>query len=608
MIMIQNVLIVQKKHDLVRILALYPDIRFCYLGDNRAGYQEILGPYSGHEVPLDYSESRFNQDCVEAYLDLLGNMSRKNSSIFWWATFTSSKNRFVSRLLSDLFAFRSVIRILNSETGPVFLIIDPPSGITRSLEKYCNDRNISLEKVSPGGDDLTSRIRTIIEPWKASLQFVVSTWGKILIARLLFSGVIRRRAPLSGSTCIVRTWAYDRSIDGQQQYHDAFFGVLPEFIQKQKNLVIIAGIIGSYPKIAYRLRGVNNFTIIPQEYFLHFSDPVRALRAVRKNGVTVSGEVSYLGSDVSDILQEALYQDNTRHVPLQYLYSCWAKRMQKVFHPEIFTTTYENNPWEKVCFITLKENDPRIKIIGYQHAVLSQSSLNMMINPLEINSLPIPDLVITIGNVTKDFLETRGSYPPERLKTGCGLRFVQSQKTISPRERDNPLRILVALEGGLSESVNLVSFIFHALKEQSGVKIIIRSHPELPFDMFSGYLDVDISRYPHFVCSHNTRLQDDLDECDILIYRGSSVAVDALNRGVSLIHIRQRDILSVDPLFGNSWLKWVAEDEAGLKNAIAEIDEMTAEEYMNAVCEARNYLKQYFYEVTEERMQVFLPS
>jgi hypothetical protein len=404
---------------------------------------------------------------------------------------------------------------------------------------------------------------------------------------------------------VIRTWVYDRSIDEHGKYHDSFFGVLPEFIQKNRNLVIIAGIIGDFPNVAWKARSVNEFIIIPQEYFLSFFDPVRAIIDARKNTIRIEEDVFFLGNDILAILQAELERDFTFFVPHQYLYSFWIRRMQKMFPIETFVTTYENNPWEKVCFLSLRQNQDQIKIYGYQHAVLALSSLNMVVSSVEKTIIPLPDKIITIGEITKRFLEERGKIPPEIVKIGCGLRFIQSIPSENKFCTKNYC-LLVAPEGGLSESVNLVTFVFNALKNVKNLKVIIRSHPELPFDQYSKYLHFDISRHPQFSLSTVPDIQEDLAACDILIYRGSSVAIDGLKTGMGLIHVKLQDILPVDPLFDCQWLKWTVGDEPGLRRAVEEIYAMNDETYQKSLHEAREYLKKYFYEVTDERLQVFI--
>ena len=98
------------------------------------------------EIKINKNDSTlFTNKFVESYLDLIGKLGAKYNSIYWWVTFTSSKNKFVSKLLPDLFFIRSVINILEEKPEIDILIIDPPKTICRSLAKYCGKKSIDME-------------------------------------------------------------------------------------------------------------------------------------------------------------------------------------------------------------------------------------------------------------------------------------------------------------------------------------------------------------------------------------------------------------------------------------------------------------------------------
>ena len=119
----------------------------------------------------------------------------------------------------------------------------------------------------------------------------------------------------------------------------------------------------------------------------------------------------------------------------EYLHSYYIKRVLKFFDIDTFTTTYENNPWEKVCLLTLKKYSPHTHIIGYQHAALSRASINMFMSDDEKEKIPLPDRIITIGDATKSILEKLGNHNPNKMRVGCGLRFSHIFNTEQKIER-----------------------------------------------------------------------------------------------------------------------------------------------------------------------------
>ena len=101
-------------------------------------------------------------------------------------------------------------------------------------------------------------------------------------------------------------------------------------------------------------------------------------------------------------------------------------------------------------------------------------------------------------------------------------------------------------------------------------------------------------------------MKDDLDESDMVIYWGSTVALEALMLGKPVINFDAGDALSYDPLFECHHLKWTVNKQTHLVEVIEKIYNMSDEEYEHQLKLAREYLGDYFYEITEERLDRFL--
>jgi len=192
-----------------------------------------------------------------------------------------------------------------------------------------------------------------------------------------------------------------------------------------------------------------------------------------------------------------------------------------------------------------------------------------------------------------------------RIREGCGLRFGHVFNT-GKIQHNKKYKILVTPEGVLSESVNLVNFVHAALKNNKKIKIIVRPHPALPFSAFRHRLNFEIASFPNLSVSNNESVKKDLEESDIVIYRGSSLSIEALMMGIPVIHVSLNDILSVDPLFECSSLKWVVSEERELVDAVEAVYQMRADEYQKKWIEAKKYITNYIYEITDERLSEFI--
>ena len=52
------------------------------------------------------------------------------------------------------------------------------------------------------------------------------------------------------------------------------------------------------------------------------------------------------------------------------------------------------------------------------------------------------------------------------------------------------------------------------------------------------------------IFSKNNNIFKDIDQCDVILYSGSSVSIQAINQGlVPIYYHKNKDLFSIDPLF-----------------------------------------------------------
>lgn len=581
---------------------------YIYLGEREADISHSLDLHHFEEITLNTYDDSSREQFLQSYIDLMGKLGAEHDSIYWWSTFTASKNRFASRLCFNLFLFSSVISKLRTDPKHDLLIINPPKEICSSLKQYCAANSIGFKL-------LHNRLSCIIDiPKYYGKQMVsnafstVRLWRNMHIAKKYFKKRFTIEVRTKNKCYVLRSWFYSNSITAKNEYNDSFFGKLPgHLVQKGKNLIVIAGIIGNYKSIAKAIAANNDYTIFPQEFFLRYRDPIRAVVNIYTHKITLKGDIDFEGLDVSDIIKSSIKQDfGNAGILENYIYYFWMKRLVATIDVDTFTTTCENNPWERMCIMALRRHSPGTTILGYQHTVVPQASANMFISKYEKDIVPMPDKILTVGVANKRIMERYGAYDSGEIEEACALRF-EYLFNIQTRPRSRSNRILVALEG-VFDVYHMVNYTVKELKESSDYKIKIRPHPALPLERISHLLDDDIVShpYPHMSISQNTTLKEDLEESDMVIYWGSTVAIEALMMGKPLIHFDSGDILSYDPLFECPHLKWIVDKNSNLPKTIEKIYTLSDEEYHFRLDHAREYLESYLCPNTEEGLDKFL--
>lgn len=581
---------------------------YVYLGERNEGISHSLRQNAFEEISLDDYDDLTREKFLRDYIDLIGKLGRKHNSIYWWATYTASKNRFASSLSNHLSMFLSVVNLLRGDSQGVFLIINPPKEIVSSLKIYCRENSIDFELLHSPMGNIGAELKAICWQMLGIGHFVYQTWRNTHLAKRYLGKRVTERIQGMDECYVLRSILYSSSIDENGSYRDAFFGPLPDHLAKrQQDFVIVGGIIGDYRSIVKRIAKNSDWVIIPQELFLKYMDPIRVVFGVYRNRIRLNDRIYLEGLDTTDILKQNIGQDFRSVGTLRnYIYYFWMKKLIETVKVDTFTTTCENNPWERMCTLALKRYSPETMILGYQHTVVPQASANMFVSEYEKDVMPMPDKILTVGRTSKGIIERYGAYEPGKIEESCALRF-EYLFDIETRPRGRSNQILVALEG-VFDVYHLVNYVLRELKEATNYRVKIRSHPALPLQNIRHMLDYDLAAFPHVYLSENTSLQEDIDESGIVIYWGSTVALEALLMGKPIIHFDSGDILSYDPLFESSHLKWIVNVNENLPNMIENIYGLTDEEFELQLSRAKDYLDDYFYGVTEERLDKFMPT
>jgi hypothetical protein len=105
--------------------------------------------------------------------------------------------------------------------------------------------------------------------------------------------------------------------------------------------------------------------------------------------------------------------------------------------------------------------------------------------------------------------------------------------------------VLVACSDGLEESAELAFIAANLFGEDEGIQIILKCHPRAPFEMIKDAIDIQM---PKHVRVSEEPIVELMQNCLIMVYSGSTVAVQALAVGLLPIHVRTTFDFDLDPL------------------------------------------------------------
>jgi len=283
------------------------------------------------------------------------------------------------------------------------------------------------------------------------------------------------------------------------------------------------------------------------------------------------------------------------------IYYIIGKRMIDLYKPDYCLLGHENYPWEKLFVLGMKSTKSNVHIIGYQHSVLYSAFTTVLLSRNEKNIIPLPDRIVTIGEITKEYLEIKGNYDSSILLEGCALSDSKSSLTLNERPKSN--NILVIL-GCYPRAKIMLDFVLSSLKD-SDFHLILRPHPASPLHGYSDKLIINIASFKNLEESTYS-LERDLKRSVVVLYDGSKVALEAMRFGLPVININPFfDSLSFDPLINWVTFKWVASSKESLLKSLDEIMSMDNREYDNKRKEAIKYSKDYLGEKKSNYLDAF---
>ncbi|MBU0630381.1 MAG: hypothetical protein KKC80_05615 [Candidatus Margulisbacteria bacterium] len=397
---------------------------------------------------------------------------------------------------------------------------------------------------------------------------------------------------------MIRSWATSASLSSSP-YKDLYFGLLHDDLRKkQLNVDMFVGVLGDFIEAVKIMK--TDGKPLPQEMLLRLIDPLLAFFSCRLKPCKVTGPVYFQGIDISLLLNSCLAYERARGQDLHnMIYYYLGKGIGRHYKLATCIFSHENYPWEKMLTLGLRATK-KPYIIGYQHSVLYQALTSVLLSANEKNFIPLPDRIVTVGSITRDYLVKDGHYPPAILQVGCSLSAVKAGFEIKPKLTSK--NILVVL-GCYPRAKEMLEFVISSLKE-SDFQLIIRPHPAAPLSNYIDNLTFNLLAINNVEISSRP-LQQDIERSFVVLYDGSKVALEAMGMGLPVIKISHfHDIISYDPLINSPLNKLKAGSEKSLVTLLNEISLKGENE--DQTIKAQRYYREYLGRKSEECLCLFL--
>lgn len=494
---------------------------------------------------------------LKEYIKFIAFLGAKIKPVEWWYTSLSSKNRFQSPLMS---AFE-VYYFGQSSLGP-------PARLT--FKAFAKSFLA----------DCFKSIYAWIVGWRAR-------------------GLIRKDTTKYD---VLMTFSYAASFTSTD-FKDSYWGPLPDFLKKDRPILQIHLPIGCYfksleffnknPNVVPIYSLVSPLIFLKAAYRLLRLSVSWNLDAIDDNEKLKPIVRTYLSQEILNpslfyaILVELVFNDLAKN-----------KKVSQVLIP------FEGNAWERGVVKGIKTIDKTILVRGYVHTVIPEISTNLFPGPSEFQDGPFPDKILTLGDIPTKVLAEKGSFPMGILETSCALRFSSLFKLEKAPEVVDK-KILVLLEG-VFPAVQVVDYFLKQAKNNPSWIFQFRFHPALTWEKLKKLSTFSDNISENVIFSKNKSLYQEINEAKIVAYWGSTAGIEALYMGRPVIHLDLGSVLSYDPLFMHKGYHWKVSKSSELSVVLREIDSLSEVQKTELCKESEIFLKNYFSEITEEKMKRFL--
>lgn len=567
---------------------------------------------------------RHGADFRDRYVRFMGALNRDNASFDWWTHDFATRNALATDLGDNVFHTFLVDRVLSAGPDDISLVVVTESAdLAGQLAHFARERGISFVRATTGrvhgaggraagghvvGGRATgaraaiARLAGWLPFWP--ITYVIRGWWRVRKVRRAIRSDIG-----DGPYVVIGTLINHQSFDAEGRYRDTYFGDLADRLAESGTPVLVFGALGRDwdGDLALLARAAPSCPVIPIQYFLSTADLLVCFaRSVSRffSPTRIAGSTTFDGVDVGHLIERQARRDASRAYFTHLHYHYCARALTRHMRIETFVYPFENRPFEKMYLLAMGDAKPRPRTVGYNHATATPKHLNLVLAPEERDVLPLPDLVLTVGEVTRRWMVEEGGFAAERVGLGCGLRH-RMPRDATPRERARPLRdVLVVLTAEVDEYLRMLGFLAAAFPEGAGGRrLMIRPHPitpladalermqPLPFEF------EEVSAPP---------LDEVLEASDVVLYTSSTVALEALARGIPVVYLDTGEYLRVDPLVGLEAFRFDTDGPEDLAAALGAIDQMTEADYAAAQEAAARYAREYILPASDENVGRFM--
>lgn len=551
---------------------------------------------------LSASANRLRQP----YLDYIGSLSQRFSSLSWWTSRIAEKNVMSSPLFLYLCYLDVFVNVLQGD-----------------LDKN-NNENICIFSESPVLLNIFYHL-SISKSYKIfrfynrhKLEWFFVAFVRIISFYLLgikhkfWSTITKKKtSKFKKPLTILRTWVSENDFGNDGTFKDSYFLNLKDYLIQQGKTVVIWPMLYNtkrpFKKAIKWFRQNKDLFLIPEDYYRaidYFKSTVTCFNIFN----LFKHKFIFNNLDVTLLFKEetwrSFFEPGMPEIIMHYFL---AKRMKNM-HIKIdkFIITFENMFHEKPLLLGLAEFYPGTESIGFQHSVLYPLLLSLYISGKEYKIIPMPDKIICSGKFFKQTLISEG-YPENKLVCGPALRFQYLWQPYNKNNDQSENIALIAFPLTKSSALELMSKVWPILIKKPGIKVWLKAHPLMASSQLAEIMR-KFSGASALIKVVDGPIKNILPKIRFAITTASGIVLDMIALGLPVIRVRQDLDLNLDPMdwFPLDEMQFVARTSKQIEEEIQRILSLEEKQFQQLRDYGKNMIEKCFYPVTEETLASFI--
>lgn len=499
-----------------------------------------------------------------------------NNSVYWYSSF-ALQNIWHSSFyigLESYFRLQQLLQDNHTESLSLYCDSSIWSSNIKELVKQFDDCRLKLP--------LSERVYQLRQKLFSPIQYLRSLYNTFKFMRSHITGKDEAYKPYSNRDLIFVSVWFKKTFNAKPVV-DPFFSDLPHACQQAGLKVGVFSHIQDYqPSVQEKLSSVSP---IPVESYVNHISNLDLIRIVAK---ALLARIKLPKIKLLKPIRADIQSSRSQHI-------CYALLMQyalqKVLKNNLNANIihmYEGHSWEYGCQYAARQAGR--PCFGYQHSAILPSHIKMRIPGSKLK--PVPDIIFTTGKVAKKILVDHWGHDANKVVSACAFRRAAIyQYTPALICTDYADTILILLQG-LSSDLHWVHHICSNLHSTRPRQVIVRQHPLAPLRLdYSKLCHDDLTKMAD---SEVDDLYTDILRSNVVIYHGTTAALEAIALGVPALYVDLGKALPVDPVFEKPGLCAdfkLGDDLFGCCDALLRVP---AEVMKQQQLSARRYYEDYF--------------